>query len=347
MRLHEEKLAFRELMNRVNERSGYRIDVLEKDYYVTLFLDELARKQKDGLKAYFKGGTALYKALKSVKRFSEDIDLSVDARGCSRSQEKKRLNDATKRYASLERIEGDGVSNRSSVLVSYRYEPLYRGNMDDSLQRFGRVKVEATSFTISEPVEALSISPLVYDLASAEEREVLEADYDIVPFDVQTISFERIFIDKLFAAEAYARTSDIEGRAFEAAKHIYDLAVIADHPRVSRLLNDDERLRLLLSIRYAEEQARLDGIPEVPTMDFRFFDMISTRRNIRIAYSKMLDVYVFDERDRIALESVLEILKKLERDLKKCHSWNDHQLLEKERKRYERVENGIEDDGAK
>lgn len=31
----------------------------------------------EGLPAYFKGGTALYKALKTTNRFSEDIDFSV------------------------------------------------------------------------------------------------------------------------------------------------------------------------------------------------------------------------------------------------------------------------------
>lgn len=59
----------------------YRTDVLEKDYYVVLTLKELAGMQKDDLPAFFKGGTALYKALKTTNRFSEDIDLSVDTRG--------------------------------------------------------------------------------------------------------------------------------------------------------------------------------------------------------------------------------------------------------------------------
>jgi predicted nucleotidyltransferase component of viral defense system len=42
---------------------------VEKDYYVTLLLSELSTKQSC-LPAYFKGGTALYKALGQMKRFS-------------------------------------------------------------------------------------------------------------------------------------------------------------------------------------------------------------------------------------------------------------------------------------
>lgn len=75
MNLHLDRAAFRVLIERIHQRTGYREDVLEKDYYVTLILKELANKQTNGLPAYFKGGTALYKALKTTNRFSEDIDF--------------------------------------------------------------------------------------------------------------------------------------------------------------------------------------------------------------------------------------------------------------------------------
>ena len=94
MKLHLDRNAFKLLLEQLHERTGYRTDVLEKDYYVVLMLKELAEKQNAGLPAYFKGGTALYKALKATNRFSEDIDLSVDTRDCSRTQNDKRLEHA-------------------------------------------------------------------------------------------------------------------------------------------------------------------------------------------------------------------------------------------------------------
>ena len=95
MKLHEDKFAFLNIINLIHEASGIRSDILEKDYYVTLLLRELADKQAE-LPAYFKGGTALYKAQKSIRRFSEDIDLTVCIDNCSNSQAKKRLELATK-----------------------------------------------------------------------------------------------------------------------------------------------------------------------------------------------------------------------------------------------------------
>lgn len=82
MQLHNNHDAFLALLQHVNEAAGVRIDILEKDYYVTLLLRELADKQ-DVLPAYFKGGTALYKALGTIQRFSEDIDLTVRIDDCS------------------------------------------------------------------------------------------------------------------------------------------------------------------------------------------------------------------------------------------------------------------------
>ena len=77
MILHNDQDAFRVLLETIHNETGYRKDVLEKDYYVVLLLKELSELQRDGLPAYFKGGTALYKALKTTNRFSEDIYLLI------------------------------------------------------------------------------------------------------------------------------------------------------------------------------------------------------------------------------------------------------------------------------
>ena len=233
MTLQNEKDAFRVLIEQVSEDTGYRRDVIEKDYYVTLVLRELAQFQSEGLPAYFKGGTALYKALHSVKRFSEDIDLSVDTSDCSRTQGDKRLNHATKKYTCLPRSQ-EGRSNKSEVIAVYQYNPLLEYDTHDVLQRFGKVKIEATSFTISEPYEPMTVAPILYEKATPIQQQILTERYGVFPFSVLTMTIERIFVDKLFAAEAYTRKADQDHRAFEASKHIYDLAVIFEHPRIAQ-----------------------------------------------------------------------------------------------------------------
>lgn len=278
MRLHEDINAFRVLIDDIQKRTGYRSDVLEKDYYVVLILEELAGLQAEGLPAYFKGGTALYKALHTTNRFSEVISV-------------------------------------------YSYVPITVYDKDDVLQRFGKLKIEATSFTISEPVEKLEISAMIYELATEEQKKILETRYDVKPFFVLTITLERIFVDKLFAAEAYVRKSETEGRAFEAAKHIYDLSVMGGLAQIRKLMEDEGQMERLLSIRMMEELKRLDGIPGVAPIDFTFFDSVVTNKEVRNAYEIMQRQYVFRECDQIPYDGAVKALADIRDCLNDNYKW--------------------------
>jgi len=163
MKLHKDRDAFQALLPAISEKTGIREDIIEKDYYLTLLLSELAAWQTE-LPAYFKGGTALYKAIGSLKRFSEDIDLTVEVQDCSKSQGKKRLDTAANGYASLPRTSDKTreSNTKGSITSVYEYQSVTQIDKEDELQRFGYVKVEATSFTVSEPVEPLMIVPLLY-----------------------------------------------------------------------------------------------------------------------------------------------------------------------------------------
>ena len=326
MKLHQDINAFRVLMEQIHERTGYRTDVLEKDYYVVLMLNELAEKQKAGLPAYFKGGTALYKALKTTNRFSEDIDLSVDTRGCSRSQNDRRLEQAAKKYTALDRDASSGRTNRSEVISIFTYDPVTVYDASDALQRFGKLKIEATSFTISEPTASLEIAPMLYDLASESEQKTLREQYEVTPFSIMTITMERIFIDKLFAAEAYVRRSAEPQRAFEAAKHIYDLAVMIRQPNIQSLLADDAMVKKLLDIRMEEEAGRLDGIPGVMPQEFTFFENAASNEAVRKAYAVMQLQYVLRPEDRIEYDTAMEALREIRERLLKNRAWTQYKV---------------------
>jgi len=321
MKLHEDRNAFKVLLSNIHERTGYREDVLEKDYYVMLILEELSEKQQQGLPAYFKGGTALYKALKTTNRFSEDIDISVDTRECSRTQSDKRLEQSAKKYVSLRRNVDESVSHRSEVIAVYEYEPVSVFDADDALQRFGKVKVESTSFTISEPVSDLEVSYMIYDLATEQERAILTDVFGIKPFIVKTITLERIFVDKLFATEAYVLRSDIPHRAFEAAKHIYDLAFMVNQESIIKLLSTNELLKRLLSIRIAEERNRLDGIPDVLPKDFTFFESVAHNSAVKDAYKIMQNQYVLRDVDRIEFDAAISKINQIRILLEENIAW--------------------------
>src|SRR5450830_34338 len=309
MNLHNDVGAFMALLGDVRSRTGMRADIAEKDYYVTLLLSELSTKQSR-LPAYFKGGTALYKALGQMKRFSEDIDLTVESEDCSRSQAHKRLKNATQNYTALPRTSDSTMEevNRGSITSVYTYEPVAEIPSADPLERFGKVKIEATSFTKSIPHKALQIAPLVYSLATQEQRGILEGRYGVRPFKIQTITMERIFVDKILAAEFYYE----QRKLMDVAKHLYDLTAMVKQDEIKRLLNNKSQFAVMLGYKREEETRRFgSNLATKPLAEFALYKMIGKEAALKSAFSQMQTVYVFDERYLVMFDDVSQRMNEL------------------------------------
>lgn len=309
MNLHRDKDAFKAILSDISRRAEIRSDIVEKDYYLTLLLWELSQRQHD-LPAYFKGGTALYKAIGRVKRFSEDIDLTVEIQDCSRSQGKKRLETAANAYKELRRTtEKERESNqRGSITSVYEYDPVTLVDTEDALQRFGYVKVEATSFTVSEPTEPLEISPLLYSEATEAQRDILERRFEVRPFTIQTIKMERIFADKILAAEFYYQ----RGMLFDTAKHLYDLATMLEQERIHRLLDNSEELIKMIAYKRKKENVRIGSdLAQKPFSEFTLFQTGRDDPELRDAFMGMQQIYVFSDEDILQPESLQRYMDRL------------------------------------
>ena len=310
MKLHRDKYSFLNIIGLIHGVTGIREDILEKDYYVTLLLKELSEKQET-LPAYFKGGTALYKARKSIRRFSEDIDLTICIDGCSGSQAKKRLETATKKYIPLPRTSRKELEDdrKGSITAVYDYMPLVTVDTDDPLQRFGYVKVEGTSFTVSEPFSALEIEPIIYTYATEEQRSILREQFEVMPFPIKTIRLERIFTDKIFAAEFYYERA----MYFDVAKHIYDVGVMLDLQPIQDMLGNTGLFLEMSGYKRLEETRRTGSdLADKKFSDFKIFYGMSDHTALKDAYQNMQKNYVFSEKDLLPFEFVTSQWNKLQ-----------------------------------
>ena len=309
MRLHKDKDAFLALLSSVSEATAIREDIIEKDYYLTLLFSELAAWQSD-LSAYFKGGTALYKTIGSLKRFSEDIDLTVEVQGCTPSQGKKRLEKAANGYTTLSRTSDKSRESnaKGSITSVYEYEPVTVVDESDALQRFGYVKVEATSFTVSEPIEPLLVSALLYSGAAPEEQRILRDRYGVFPFEVKTIKMERIFADKILAAEFYYQRNKL----FDVSKHLFDLALMMGLDRICALISQPDELLKMLEYKRREENSRIGSdLAEKPFSRFKLFKAIGSDSELEGTFAEMQRIYVFNDADIITYEDVKRGMNRL------------------------------------
>ncbi len=87
MNLHQDKETFEELVTATSLELHIPPNIVEKDYYVTLALQELSARIKGMV---FKGGASLTKCYQILDRFSEDIDISYAASEGIPGESKKR-----------------------------------------------------------------------------------------------------------------------------------------------------------------------------------------------------------------------------------------------------------------
>ena len=298
------KEILEELILNINNRTGIRNDILEKDYYVCLVLKDLAFKQKE-LQAYFKGGTAVYKILNHMNRFSEDIDLTVKVNESeSNNSNRTRLKKSAIGYdiSDLELMSEETIDKKGSITSFYRYNSLFSLN---ELFKSERIQIEATSFTVSEPVSTYTIEPLIYKYATDKEKTILKEKYKISEFEIEIIKLERIFIDKIFAAEFYYERGMYE----DVSKHLYDISIMIKNDDIKRLLKDKSELNKLIGYKRKEEQSRLGGISE--SKEIKNFDYMKLNftNDLINAFNKMQRIYVLDDESMITIDDVKDTIK--------------------------------------
>lgn len=306
------KEVLEELILNINNRTGIRNEILEKDYYVCLVLKQLSLKQKK-LQAYFKGGTAVYKILDHMNRFSEDIDLTVKVNeNESNNSNINRLKKSAFDYSikGLELVEEEKIDKKGSVIGFYKYESLFSLN---ELFKSERVQIESTSFTVSEPIATYTIEPLVYKYASYEEKEILKEQFNISEFDIEIIKLERIFVDKLFAAEFYYERN-MYG---DVAKHLYDICILMKSDTIKNLLKEKEEFNKLIRYKRKEELSRVGGIDSSKELiDFAYMKLEFNNELIN-AFNDMQRIYVLDEESKITIDDVKEAIRVLYENIDK------------------------------
>ena len=98
--LHNEKELFEQVILRTADALRIEPGIIEKDYFVTMFLKKLAAKQTD---IVFKGGTSLSKCHRLIHRFSEDIDLNLQGDTKPPESVRRKLRDSI--YSAIDELE--------------------------------------------------------------------------------------------------------------------------------------------------------------------------------------------------------------------------------------------------
>lgn len=212
--LHEDKEKFRFVVRGISVNRGLDEDVVEKDYYVTLLLRGLKERLPF---VVFKGGTSLSKCHKVIDRFSEDIDIAIDA-SLSQGQKKKL------KYVLIEVAEKLGLSimNLDDIRSRRdynRYEMAYEtvGSVQPAVVK-PTILLETSFTAVSFPTVMLKVDSYVGEFLKEEMPDSL-CGYHLDTFEMKVQGIDRTLADKVFAICDYY----LQNRVRKHSRHIYDV----------------------------------------------------------------------------------------------------------------------------
>jgi len=264
-------------LQQASARSGMSPKAIEKDWWVTLCLKAIFSTPHAGY-FIFKGGTSLSKGWKLIKRFSEDIDIALDAEAFGREYVKEPSHSyvkTLKREGCLftstvikESLEAqlvamgipagtvtveaapvpENIPDRDPQTLFVRYRSLY----DPNPYLADEVKIEFSVRSLKEPFAAVQIKSILWEMFPNRA-------YEETPFEVVAVAPRKTFIEKMFLLHEKFAAADAEKIKTERmSRHLYDIVQLMNEGIGQEALQDRElyaNLRL-----HRERYIRVSGM---------------------------------------------------------------------------------------
>ncbi|MDR3264231.1 MAG: nucleotidyl transferase AbiEii/AbiGii toxin family protein [Clostridiales bacterium] len=236
MNLHKNKKTFLEIIKSMTNETGIHESIIEKDYYVTMFLQTLSKKLPNLI---FKGGTSLSKCYGVIKRFSEDIDITLEYKDKLTEGQRRSIKQAVVDSAAELGLDILNLESTRSRRDFNRYEIDYPSDFKfEQLKQF--VFVETSVSVRSFPSEIKMTKSMIQEFLEEKNLPNIAEQYDLKEFSVRTQRLDRTLIDKLFALGDYYLQDKVAGHS----RHVYDIYKLLPLVKI-----DDSFLKLVKEVR--------------------------------------------------------------------------------------------------
>lgn len=314
MKLRDRPSDLRDALNVASGSLGLTVRQLEKDYWVTEVLRELATRHRTSV--LFKGGTSLSKGWRIIRRFSEDIDLLLTSQpGSATDTLLDQIIDAAVSVCGrganvVKRV--DGLAR----IVEIPYPELSNTPKSPGLRR--TILLEPGVRGGPQPHEPVEIAPFVAEGLSAGATGEYE---DLHPFAVEALHPARTMVEKLFAVDGLAKAllRDPDRRVVGTeARHFYDLFCLADpdhHPALDLLADQGVYLELIadceaISARWFPDRA--DVRPEAGFHQSPAFIDDAVADRVRSAFQRTMTELCFPDAPRPSFDEVRQRLSTID-----------------------------------
>lgn len=246
----------RELFRATSQRMRVHEAIIEKDFWVCWVLDALFTHERWKEQLVFKGGTSLSKAYGIIERFSEDIDLVLDAHAlgidldegsrtqstASRNRFCKAVNEKAAHF-----LEAEMQPSLAMLFGSRAPGAMFHLEADGQELRVGYPRAFAMDYV--QPVIRLEVGPLagwtpnelrsIRPYAAVEYPSLLPQVETMIP----TITAERTFWEKATLLHQEAHRDELKSCPSRYSRHYYDLHRLYRSPVKAKALDELGQLR--------------------------------------------------------------------------------------------------------
>lgn len=238
--LHNDRETFEQVILKVSEDTGIDAGIVEKDYFVTLFLRRIVELQPNII---FKGGTSLSKCYKLINRFSEDIDLNIETDANPTEGQRRKLKANIVAIVNEFDFSIDNPEKVKSNRKYNRYVINYPTVFTSSYLKEHLI-VETSVYIKAYPCQKMQATSIIYDYLNENGYTDLIVKYRLEPFELNVQTAERTLIDKLYALGDYYLTDAVH----EHSRHIYDIY------KLSEIVTIDDNIRVLIKEVYEDRK---------------------------------------------------------------------------------------------
>ena len=231
--LHNDKEQFSDAINLTAYQTGVMAQAVEKDYYVSLIFRKLAQRIPF---IVFKGGTSLSQCHGVIKRFSEDIDITIDTE-ITQGQKQRVKSAIVEIAAELDMVvtnlnETHSRRDYNRYIIAY---PSVLPTASDAVQ--SAVLLETSFKTVSFPTVELPVRSYIGTMMESEAPDLIK-DFELEPFSMKVQGLDRTLADKIFAICDYYMLNTVQ----KHSRHLYDIHMLLP------LVPMDEKFRELLHV---------------------------------------------------------------------------------------------------
>lgn len=317
MKLHNDKQLFSTLVTLAAKSMLMTPAFVEKDYWITLILYNLANSPYVD-SVVFKGGTSLSKGYRLINRFSEDIDIAMIEENLSGNALKTKIRNIEKEITVgfTETVDPNITSKGSMFRKSvFEYPSSISGTLIGNTTR--RIIVEINSFANPYPYVKQQISSFITEfLLETNQQETIET-YNLQGFSLNVLDKRRTMIEKLVSLVRFSFSENPTQAIQSKIRHFYDLYYLAQdaectkYIRAAQFKNDFSELLAHDKVAFETPDGwRIKDIMESPLI----VNLPVLWEGLRTTYQKELTQLAFTE-----IPNEKEVFNSFERLINNLH----------------------------